>query len=251
MDGALVASAFLMGLAGSPHCAAMCGAPCGAIAGMPRAGHWPARLIALHAGRLASYSVAGAVVAASVASLAGWSHNRVVQPLWVMAHVAAIAFGLWLLWKARAPAWLAGTPARFASLTSSAWPSSPLSMAGARPMRLFLRLPPAGRAGLAGLAGLLWASMPCGLLQSALVVAALASGPLAGAAVMAAFALASAVGLWLGPRLWQALRGSDRRALTGTMPVRLAGALLAASSLFAVWHGLAAAIDRALCAVVA
>ena len=36
----------------------------------------------------------------------------------------------------------------------------------------------------------------------------------------------------------------------GSVPIRLAGLLLAVSSLFAVWHGLGAAID-AICAVAA
>ena len=64
-DTALAASALLMGLAGAPHCAAMCGAACGGIArgcgganGTVRAG-W-----ALQVGRIASYALAGALVAA-------------------------------------------------------------------------------------------------------------------------------------------------------------------------------------------
>ena len=38
MDGALVASALLMGAAGVPHCAAMCGAAFGAVAAPARNG---------------------------------------------------------------------------------------------------------------------------------------------------------------------------------------------------------------------
>jgi sulfite exporter TauE/SafE len=102
----------------------------------------------------------------------------------------------------------------------------------------------------AGAAGGAWGLMPCGLLQSALLVAALASGPLQGASVMAAFALASGISLWLGPQLWRRLwrrRGADQAA---TASVRLAGAVLAGASLFALWHGLGAAIEDALCRVV-
>lgn len=62
LDAALIASATLMGLAGTPHCAAMCSAPCTLAAG-PR----PARLLA---GRLLGYTAGGAIVAASAEALA-------------------------------------------------------------------------------------------------------------------------------------------------------------------------------------
>jgi hypothetical protein len=63
---------------------------------------------------------------------------------------------------------------------------------------------------------------------------------------MAAFAVASAPGLWLGPALWRRLtrNGSERRAAAWS--VRLAGALVAAASTFALWHGLGSAI-AAIC----
>ena len=236
MDAALAASAFLMGLAGTPHCAAMCGAACGAIAPSRPGEPGTAGRLALHAGRLVSYSLAGALVAASVASLALVAHARMLQPVWTLLHVGAIAFGLWLLWTARTPAWLGAAPTSLGRF------------GGSRPVRVLRSLPPTARAGAAGLA---WAALPCGLLQSALVVAALASSPLSGALVMAAFASASAIGLWIGPAAWRFLRrGQGSGASAGSVSIRLAGLLLAGSSLFAVWHGLGAAID-AICAVAA
>jgi sulfite exporter TauE/SafE len=81
--------------------------------------------------------------------------------------------------------------------------------------------------------------LPCGLLQSALVMAALGNSALAGASVMAAFALASSPGLMAAPWLFRALGrfggGGDaqRRLLT-----RLSGLLLAAASGWALTHGL-------------
>ena len=86
--------------------------------------------------------------------------------------------------------------------------------------------------------------MPCGLLQSALLVAALASGPLPGAAVMASFALASTLGLWLAQGLWLGLRKAGDGRRFAALSVRAAGALLVASSGFALWHGLGAALCR-------
>ncbi|HSV36004.1 MAG TPA: sulfite exporter TauE/SafE family protein, partial [Ramlibacter sp.] len=70
MSTTLAATALLMGLAGGPHCAAMCGPVC---SGVVRFGTRPATtsLWQFHAGRLAGYSLAGAVVAQAVESF-GW-----------------------------------------------------------------------------------------------------------------------------------------------------------------------------------
>lgn len=236
MDTALVTSALLMGLAGGPHCAAMCGAAFGAIARQGGATRLAETTLALHAGRLIGYAAAGALVAASVAGLGALQTAApLLRPIWTLVHVAAVALGLWLLWKARAPAWLSGAGQPAAVLLST------------RPVRIFRRLPAGARAGLAGAC---WAAVPCGLLQSALLVAALASGPFQGAGVMAAFAIASALSLWLGPHLWLKLRWRGRQDSAATLSVRLAGVLLAASSVFALWHGLGSAIEEALCRVV-
>jgi sulfite exporter TauE/SafE len=233
MDAALVASAALMGLAGAPHCAAMCGAAYGAFGGgtAGRAALLDPAVLALQFGRAAGYAAAGAVVAVGVGSLGTLGLAApVLRPLWAMVHVAAIVLGLWLLVLGRVPAWLSAAP-RATSLLE------------ARPVRLVRRLPRSARAGLVGAC---WVGVPCGLLQSALLVAALASSPVQGASVMAAFALASAPGLWLGPALWRRLahgRG-ERAAAAGS--VRLAGALVAGASTFALWHGLEGVI-AAIC----
>jgi len=236
MDSALVASALLMGIAGAPHCAAMCGAAFGAVAGSARGGASVANAAALHGGRVLGYAAGGAAVAAGVGAFtalgaaAPW-----LRPLWTLVHVGAIVLGLWLLWSGRAPAWLA----RRTALAGAA--------PAVQPIRLHRRLPAAGRSGLIGAC---WVGLPCGLLQSALIVAALASGPAQGALVMSAFGIASGVGLWLGPQLWLRLRAGPAGERAAALSVRLAGALLAGSSLFALGHGLGAAIEQALCAVV-
>jgi len=59
---------------------------------------------------------------------------------------------------------------------------------------------------------------------------------------MAAFALASTLGLFVAQRLWSGLRRSGAGERFAAWPVRAAGALLAGSSLFALWHGLGAAL---------
>jgi uncharacterized protein YjeT (DUF2065 family) len=63
---------------------------------------------------------------------------------------------------------------------------------------------------------------------------------------MACFAAASGLSLWLAPTLWRRLRGHD--ATRASLAIRLAGAVLALSSLFALWHGLGAAI-AAICGI--
>jgi sulfite exporter TauE/SafE len=233
VDNALAVSALLMGLAGGPHCAAMCGAAFGGIAGR----HGPAgaarTMWALQLGRLAGYAAAGALVAASVSGLTALGGAApVLRPLWAMVHVAAIALGACLVWQGRAPAWLAGAGTRAAAALQT------------QPLRFVARVPVPARSAAIGAC---WAAMPCGLLQSALIVAALASGPLQGAAVMAGFAASSALGLMLAPMLWRRLRQARGWSAAPTLPVRLAGALLIGASGFALAHGLSDAI-AAVCA---
>ena len=242
MDLALLASALMMGLAGGPHCAAMCGAAYAGIARQGGAAGCAGRrdaagamraMLALHVGRLVSYAAAGALVAASVAGLASLGAAApVLKPVWTLLHVGAAALGLWLLVTGRAPAWLAGAGRHGSRLMD------------ARPLRFVARIPATARAGAIGAC---WGAMPCGLLQSALVVAALASGPLQGAGVMAVFALGSALSLWLAPLLWLRLYGRSGAGARSTLAVRLAGVLLVVASTFALAHGLRAAIDQALC----
>ena len=213
---ALLLSAILMGLAGTPHCAAMCGVACRASAGSARLG-W------FHLGRLAGYATAGAVAAASVGSLSVLGSSiGVLRPLWTLVHVAALVLGLFLLWQGRQPEWLA----------SMGRPRPPL--AAGRPGWQVVAGPV--RSGSAGLA---WVALPCGLLQSALLVAGLANSAVEGAAVMAGFAIASGAGLLLGPALWWRLAG--RRAASaaaGSLGCRVAGLTMAGASAWALGHGL-------------
>jgi len=230
MDVALAGSAFLMGLAGTPHCLVMCGAACSALTG-GGAGRPDARALAgFHLGRLISYAAGGAVVAASVNILGQLGQtSALLRPIWVLVHLAALGLGLFLLWQGRQPAWLEGAT-RSAGSTES---SLTVAVQGLRSGSVALAKP--RRAVLAGLA---WIAWPCGLLQSALVVAALGSGPVAGAAAMAAFALGSGLGLLVGPQFFWRLLG--RAGATGPVsrwPVRLAGLALAGASIWALGHG--------------
>lgn len=215
MSFALAVSALLMGLAGGPHCIAMCGAAC---AGLTRAGRGtPARSMwAFHAGRLAGYSAAGAAAAFTVQSL-GWltSNMSALRPVWTLFHLAVLAWGLMLVTLARQPMWVSNAG-------RSVWTR-------VRPMAT-------ARGGVFG-TGVLWALMPCGLLYSALLVASLSGGPLAGAASMALFALGSGLSLALAPALLARLAqwGNRLREDWGT---RAAGALLVLVAGWALWMDL-------------
>ena len=215
MSTTLALSALLMGLAGGPHCAAMCGAAC---AGLIRLG--PSRdrsLWAFHAGRLAGYSIAGAGAAFAVQGFA-WltTHSAALRPVWTLFHLAVLAWGLMLVTQARQPAWVS-------SAGRSVW-------SRVRPVA-------AARGGVFA-TGALWAFMPCGLLYSALLVASLSGGPLAGALSMALFALGSGLSLALAPRLLARLQQAGNR-LKQDWGTRAAGLLLVAAALWALWMDLA------------
>ncbi|MBO9652077.1 MAG: sulfite exporter TauE/SafE family protein [Variovorax sp.] len=235
MQEALIGSALLIGLTGGPHCAAMCGAACegvirivrapqgGGGAAMPTgAASLGQSTLAFHAGRAAGYAAAGAISAMALQGL-GLASERVValRPFWVLLHAAVLLWGLSLAVLGRQPPWAhrvgRALSARLRRLTGS----------------------------LAGVlaTGALWVFMPCGLLYSALMLAALASGPVHGAAVMAAFAGGSSVSLVLGPWLWQRLRSGAPGILSRDWGTRLAGGVLAAVAVHAIWSDLRHQID--------
>jgi sulfite exporter TauE/SafE len=216
MSTTLAVTALLMGLTGGPHCAAMCGAACAGISRMgPR--HKSASssqaLWSFQAGRLLGYSLAGAAAALAVQSLAWLTANTAaLRPVWTLFHLAVLLWGLMLLAQARQPVWAAHA---------------------GRAVWSRLRPLATARGGVFA-TGALWAFMPCGLLYSALLVASLSGGPLAGALSMALFAAGSSVSLMLVPWLYDKLqdRGNRLRRDWGT---RAAGALLAVAAAWALW----------------
>ena len=211
MQSSLAFTALLMGLAGGPHCIAMCGAACAGI-GQAAGPRKNSAMWSFQIGRVLGYSALGSLAAASMQGL-GWLtvQSAALRPVWTLFHVATLVLGLLLLWKAQQPVWLeqAGkkiwTGAR--SLASGRGRGAPLVI------------------------GALWTFLPCGLLYSALLVAALTGHALEGAWVMALFALGTSVSMMAGPWLWLRLRGNG----AGDWGVRLAGLALAASSVWALW----------------
>ena len=214
MQSSLAITALMMGVLGGPHCVAMCGAACAGL-GQAAGEHRLRALGAFQIGRLMGYALLGAAAAYSVQGL-GWltTQSAAWRPLWTLLHLAAMALGLVLVVQARQPVWLdAGARSLWARVRAfnQRWGAAAPRMVGA-----------------------LWALMPCGLLYSALMVAALAGDPLNGAASMAFFALGSSVSLWTGPWLLLRLQSVG----DGAWGVRLAGLALAAMSSWALWMGL-------------
>jgi sulfite exporter TauE/SafE len=225
----LVAAAALMGLAGMPHCTAMCAAPCAAV--VRSCGSARGTGVAFQAGRVAGYATAGAVAASAASWLQRWlSVAPVLQPLWALVHLAALALGLWMLARGRLP-----MLQRSIGAATNALPGGWQRVHG--PVR-------------AAAAGSAWIAWPCALSQSALLLAALGSAGWQGATAMAAFALASSPGLvaapWLLARL-QRLRPAAGSVDAAVWPIRGAGLMLAAGSAWALGHGLWGRV-AALCA---
>jgi sulfite exporter TauE/SafE len=227
MQGGLATAALLMGLAGGPHCVAMCGAPTAGVIRLVRAPFETARggtavaqglstTLAFHAGRVASYALAGAAAALAAQSLAlASTHVAALKPLWILLHAATLAWGVALVAQGRQPAWAH----RFGKAMA-------------------LRVRPHTRSVFGVLAtGALWVLMPCGLLYSALALASLGNGALDGAMAMALFALGSGLSLAAAP--WACL-GLGRRLgpARERWGARIAGVLLALLALDALWMDL-------------
>ena len=204
-----------MGLAGGPHCIAMCGAACAGI-GQAAGPRKNSAMLTFQLGRIIGYSSLGALAAASMQGL-GWLtvQSAALRPVWTLFHVATAVLGLLLLWKAQQPVWLerAGK-AIWQRARALAWGQ--------------------GR-GVPLVIGALWTFLPCGLLYSALLVAALSNRAIEGALVMALFALGTSLSMMAGPWLWLRFGGGS----AGDWGVRLAGLVLAGSSVWALWMAFA------------
>ena len=215
MQTSMALTALFMGIAGGPHCVAMCGAACAGIGRGVSGQKGRSALLTFQFSRMLGYALLGALAAGSVQGLA-WlgTSAAVIRPVWTLFHVAALLVGLVLIWQARQPAWLEG-------VAQGVW----------RKVR-----PVLGRLGSKApvVLGVGWALMPCGLLYSALMVASLSANALEGAMIMALFSAGTSLSLTVGPWLLLRLKG-DR---SGGWGIRLAGVALAVTSGGALWMGI-------------
>lgn len=210
MVSGLLLAALALGLAGLPHCGAMCAAPCMA-ASRPCAATAPtaASAVGLQIGRLGGYAILGVLAASSVgfARLAA-SHVDALRPLWLMLQLGLLVCGVWLLASGSVPRWMDRlTPA-------AAWPArwAQRLAGGRRPWHAPLR---------SALVGLAWALLPCAQLYAAVLIAALAPDAWSGAAVMIAFALPAAA-MFMGlPAIWAWWTARQSGGTPGTKPVHV------------------------------
>ncbi len=227
----LATTVFLMGLVGGTHCLAMCAAPCAALTGAARGADaavgeqvvrfqprrvFAQRTVVFHLGRLAGYGAAGALAALAMDRLAWVSqHSAALRPAWTLTHVLIIGWGLSMLAQARQPAWIE-------SAGRAVW-------GRVRPLL--------ARPGGLLFAGLAWALLPCGLLYTALMTAALSGSAAAGALCMVLFGIGS--GLWLvgGPWAlgWLRAQVNERAQDWGA---RVAGLVLCVLGGWALWMDL-------------
>ena len=168
----LLPAALVAGFFGSAHCVGMCGAIVVLFEQQSRTATGWGRRLAYNAGRLGFYALLGSIAAAGGAVLtkaAGVNTGLIVLRL--LAGVLVIAIGLNLLFNWSATRFLeqagAGLWRRLSPLAKHVLPVSSIPRAFA--------------------AGLLWGALPCGLVYSAVALAATTGSPAGGAMTMAAF----------------------------------------------------------------
>lgn len=162
-------AAFLMGVAGSGHCIAMCGGFACAM------GYQQSKLkiVLYNFGRITSYMIAGALIATA---FFGITQIRPHAFVWmrIAAGVMMILLALYLLRLSRSLIWLERIGAvlwrRIQPLSKRFTPQS------GKPSHIYL-------------AGMIWGWLPCGLVYSALSWAALSANPWSGATFMFLFGL--------------------------------------------------------------
>lgn len=206
----LVAAATL-GLAGSAHCLGMCGG----IAAAGGAGRSPWQGLLFNLGRIAGYAALGTGVGALVgAALDGLPVRPLAVGLRGLAALLMLALGLALLTGRD----LLSLERLGAAVWSRIRPLAGRSLALPAGLR-FATL------------GLLWGFLPCGLVYSALSLAAASGSAAAGGMTMLAFGLGT-----LPSMLAVTLAGATvTKRFAGLRTRRVAGVLMI---LFAVWTAL-------------
>ena len=204
-------STFFMGMMGGPHCISMCGAPCSVISAQGSRQIWQ-----FHLGRILGYGILGGVAAYSVNNLA-WLSNQTmsIHPLWTFFHGIIFIWGFVMLLYAKQHQWID-------HMGESIW-------------NVMQKLSKILRSNF--LLGMLWAFMPCGLLYSALLVAALTLNILNGTISMMFFAAGTSISLIVSPIIWLKIK-NGKLWLNETQGMRIAGLLLMIAASWAIWMDL-------------
>jgi uncharacterized protein len=187
-----------LGLASTLHCAGMCGAVssslslCKPLAGRQKTG---TTFLAIHAGRITAYALAGVLVGTAGAPAIAWLDREIAFR--ILQWAGAIA----LMWIGLATA---GLMPSFALLDRY---MLAISDRAARVPAVFGK-----RAPQPFFAGFAWGLMPCAMVYGALFAAMLSGSATAGGVVMLAFGVGTLPGLFATTFGIRALREySDRR----------------------------------------
>lgn len=199
-DPLTLGAALLLGLAASGHCVLMCGGISAAL-GVATAKDTRGRqrvglLVAYQLGRIASYTLAGALFAGAFGTaIAALDHAAVRFTLRALAAAAFLLAALVASGRLRDPGHFIGR---------RVWPKlAPLGR----------RLLPVATLPRALAFGMIWGWMPCGFVYTVLLIATLQLDAGRGAATMAAFGVGTA------PALLAAAFGAQRFAGWTTRPL--------------------------------
>jgi len=218
---AAVSAALVAGFFGSAHCLGMCGGIAGLYAVRLEVASLTRRLglgLAYNAGRILSYALLGFFVAGISRTAAG-AIPMLAGPIRLAAGLLIVLVGLQLAFQFRPLAFLErGGATIWQRLAPSAKRLLPVRSA---PQALAL--------------GLLWGWLPCGLVYSALLIAATSGTALDGALVMTAFGLGT-----LPAMLLTGLGAAKLQAfMTRAWARRGAGFVVIAMGLVTLWMPLA------------
>jgi sulfite exporter TauE/SafE len=211
-------AALVAGLFSSAHCFGMCGGIAAALGGgNPAVQRGPVRglgyQLLFNSGRIVSYMIAGAIAG----GMSFWLGELIDVPAWtgilrIATGLIMVAIGLQLAINWRGLRHIEALGGRF-------W---------RRLAPLVGRLLPVRTPGAALGVGMLWGWLPCGLVYTMLLAAAMSGGAVSGSALMLAFGAGTLPAMiTIG-----ASAGSITRLLAQTPLRRGAGALLLA---FGVW----------------
>lgn len=205
-----LAAAFIAGAAGSVHCLAMCGGLSGALGMRARRMGKSPRLALLHAassqtGRIASYTAAGLICGSAggvLTSLLDLARIAVLVRIMAGLLLIAIAMRVLLGWR------LLGPLERWGGRLW-AW-LSPLANNSN-----------GGSLGSSLILGMIWGWLPCGLVYSMLVFAALTGSARQGGATMLLFGLgtwpAMLCGSLFSSRIWRMTMARGMNAAAGLL----------------------------------
>ena len=211
----LLGAAAALGLAGSGHCVAMCGGIAAAAGSRLQGSAGAGSGVLFNLGRVTSYALLGLVVGAVVGTAFGAMNAKpFALALRGLAALLMLVLGLQLL---TGRDWL-GLERLGARLWRRLQPLTGSALGLPGPVRFFAL-------------GTLWGFLPCGLVYSALALAAAGGSAAAGAFAMLAFGagtLPSMVGTTLaGSAVMRRLGGRNTRVVAGVLMI-----------IFAAWTAL-------------